>query len=146
MLLFAATGLTLNHASQIEAHPVVVDRQAQLPGAMLARKVGRGTMSATFARLFGAEPTTLATEKVLAALPTFWARYHDWCKAQVLVQTGGANVTLHGYPASQEVCTMVAAELERIVELTGASAVGCAQTQCVMAGAAACEYRLTWTR
>ncbi len=36
MLLFAATGLTLNHASQIEAHPVVVDRKAQLPAALLA--------------------------------------------------------------------------------------------------------------
>jgi hypothetical protein len=36
MLLFAATGLTLNHAAQIEAHPVVVDRQATLPPALLA--------------------------------------------------------------------------------------------------------------
>jgi hypothetical protein len=36
MLLFAATGLTLNHAAQIEAHPVVVDRQAQLPAPLLA--------------------------------------------------------------------------------------------------------------
>ena len=36
MLLFAATGLTLNHASQIEAHPVVVDRQASVPAALLA--------------------------------------------------------------------------------------------------------------
>jgi hypothetical protein len=36
MLLFAATGLTLNHASRIEAHPVVVDRKAQLPAALLA--------------------------------------------------------------------------------------------------------------
>ncbi len=36
MLLFAATGLTLNHAAQIEAHPVVVDRQARLPAALLA--------------------------------------------------------------------------------------------------------------
>ena len=36
MLLFAATGLTLNHAAQIEAHPVVVDRKAVLPSALLA--------------------------------------------------------------------------------------------------------------
>lgn len=36
MLLFAATGLTLNHAARIEAHPVVVDRKAQLPDALLA--------------------------------------------------------------------------------------------------------------
>jgi hypothetical protein len=36
MLLFAATGLTLNHAASIEAHPVVVDRKATLPAALLA--------------------------------------------------------------------------------------------------------------
>ena len=34
MLLFAATGLTLNHATQIEAHPVVTDRKATLPQAL----------------------------------------------------------------------------------------------------------------
>src|ERR1700712_1328590 len=36
MLLFAVTGLTLNHATQIEAHPRVVDRKAQVPAALLA--------------------------------------------------------------------------------------------------------------
>ena len=36
MLLFAATGLTLNHAAQIEAHPSVVDRKATLPADLLA--------------------------------------------------------------------------------------------------------------
>ncbi len=35
MLLFAATGLTLNHAARIEAHPRVVDRKATLPGHLL---------------------------------------------------------------------------------------------------------------
>jgi hypothetical protein len=35
MLLFAATGLTLNHASQIEAHPSVVDRKATVPAKLL---------------------------------------------------------------------------------------------------------------
>jgi hypothetical protein len=41
MLLFAATGLTLNHASQIEAHPVVTDRQATLPAPLLAAHAPR---------------------------------------------------------------------------------------------------------
>jgi hypothetical protein len=36
MLLFAATGLTLNHAARIEAHPLVVGRQARLPAPLLA--------------------------------------------------------------------------------------------------------------
>ena len=37
LLLFAATGFTLNHASQIEATPVVVARKASLPSALRAR-------------------------------------------------------------------------------------------------------------
>ncbi len=36
MLLFAATGITLNHASSIESTPTVVNRQAQLPQTLLA--------------------------------------------------------------------------------------------------------------
>lgn len=36
MLLFAVTGITLNHAAQIEAKPVVVERQAKLPKALQA--------------------------------------------------------------------------------------------------------------
>lgn len=34
MLLFAVTGITLNHAAQIEAKPVVIERQAVLPAAL----------------------------------------------------------------------------------------------------------------
>jgi hypothetical protein len=119
---------------------------ANLPNATVARMVGRGTMSATFARLFGADPTTLAAETVLAALPSFWGRYHDWGESGVVVHHGSADVVLHGYPGSSEVCVVVAAELERLVELTGATAVGCAHTACMVTGAPACEYRLSWTR
>jgi hypothetical protein len=36
MLAFAATGLTLNHAAQIEARPQVMHRNATLPAALLA--------------------------------------------------------------------------------------------------------------
>jgi len=37
MVLFALTGLTLNHAGQIEARPVVVGKDATLPPAIVAR-------------------------------------------------------------------------------------------------------------
>ena len=40
MLLFAATGLTLNHAARIEAKPEVTHRQFKLPAPMLARLQG----------------------------------------------------------------------------------------------------------
>jgi hypothetical protein len=35
MLLFAVTGITLNHAAQIEARPAVTERKAILPAALL---------------------------------------------------------------------------------------------------------------
>ncbi len=116
-----------------------------VPSQLVPRKIGRGTMSATFARLFGADPTEVPSETVLAALPTFWARYHDWGDVDVDVHPGMADVLLRGYSGSSDVCALVGAELERIVELTGAGAVGAAHTSCVCNGASHCGYRLTWT-
>jgi hypothetical protein len=37
MILFAITGVTLNHAAQIKAEPVVVEQTATLPAPLLAR-------------------------------------------------------------------------------------------------------------
>jgi serine/threonine-protein kinase len=118
--------------------------RAAVPSQLVPRKVGRGTVSATFARLFGAEPRSLPAETVMAALPAFWARYHDWGDAEVAVRPGAADVTLRGYPGSPDVCALVAAELERVVELTGAQAVAATHTACACEGAARCEYRVIW--
>jgi hypothetical protein len=124
----------------------VLERANQLlDGQLVPRKVGRGTMSATFARLFGADPSSLAAETVLAALPTFWDRYHVWGEIEVVVHPGSSDVFLGGYSGSPDICAIVAAELERIVELTGAGAVGAAHTACVHLGEPQCEFRLSWT-
>jgi hypothetical protein len=113
---------------------------------LVPHKVGRGTMSATFARLFGADPTSLSPETVLAALPTFWDRYHDWTTVEVAVKPGSATVVLNGFPGSPDICLLVASELERIVELTGADSVASEHPRCRMAGHSTCEFALTWQR
>ncbi len=115
-----------------------------IPNGLVARKVGRGTMSATFARMFGADPTTLPAETVLAALPTFWERYHDWGNVDVVVHPGAADITMSGYSGSVDVCALVGAELERVVELTGANAVGATHVQCRCTGGTSCEFRISW--
>jgi diguanylate cyclase (GGDEF)-like protein len=120
--------------------------RTHVPSQLVPRKVGRGTMSATFARLYGADPTTLPAEAVLTALPAFWSRYHDWGDVEVSVSAGAADVVLHGYAGSVDVCALVAAELERVVELTGAARTDVAHTACAIVGARRCEYRLTWSR
>ena len=119
--------------------------RTHVPNQLVPRKVGRGTMSATFARLFGADPASLSAEAVLSALPAFWARYHDWGDIEISVGPSSADLVLYGYAGSRDVCALVAAELERIIELTGASAVGVTHPACAFTGARRCEYRLTWT-
>jgi diguanylate cyclase (GGDEF)-like protein len=119
--------------------------QQVMPNGLVPRKVARGTMSATFARLFGADPSSLPAETVLAALPTFWTRYHDWGDVEVVVETGAADVTLRGYSGSTDVCVLVGAQLERIVELTGGKAASALHERCRCTGDDACHYRLSWT-
>jgi len=119
--------------------------RARVPSQLVAHKVGRGTMSATFAHLFGADPSTLSPEVVLGALPTFWDRYHLWGASHVALDHGAANVVLDGHAGSTEVCALVTAELERIVELTGATGVTATHTTCVFHGDARCAYTLRWS-
>ncbi len=117
----------------------------RMPTQVVPRKVGRGTLSATFTHLFGADPTTLSAETVLAALPSFFDRYHTWGAVELEVHPGSAHISITGNSGSTDVCALVGAELERIVELTGANAVGAAHTSCAHAGGERCEFRLSWT-
>jgi hypothetical protein len=117
----------------------------RVPSQLVSRKVGRGTMSATFPRLFGADPSSLPAETVLTALPTCWNRFHDWGDIVVDVEPNTATVVLGGYSGSVEVCTLVEAELERIIELTGAHEVNAVHTLCACTGDDHCEFRLAWT-
>ena len=117
----------------------------KVPHQQVPQKVGRGTISATFARFFGADPTTLSAETVISALPTFWDRYHSWSQPTVLVETGAATVFIEGHPGSVDICNVVGAELERIVELTGAKPNAVQHPGCAVLGAGRCEFRLSWS-
>lgn len=79
MLLFAATGITLNHASSIEATPTVVNRQAQLPPELLAALDLDAAASArgndVNAKAPPAAPASRHTQDHKAALPT---PLRDW--------------------------------------------------------------------
>jgi hypothetical protein len=138
---------TLAPLSWVELSDLIaaIDRaRILIPSQLVSRKVGRGTMSATFARLFGADPTTLLPETVMSALPTFWDRYHAWGGISVHVEQGLADVVLAGFSGSVDICSLVGAELERIVELTGATAVAATHVSCACTGDVRCEYRLSW--
>jgi len=92
MLLFAATGLTLNHAGAIPATPKVVDRAAQLPPALqtvlaqgpqdgdapLPREV-RDWLATAMAVEAGGRPAEWSEDEVYLALPRpggdAWVRF-----------------------------------------------------------------------
>ncbi|WP_260600345.1 PepSY-associated TM helix domain-containing protein [Sphingomonas endolithica] len=81
MLLFAITGITLNHAASISATPVVVDKDAVLPAPLLAtlpKAPAAGAplpapVAAAVARTVGVDPSRNAGEwsdsEVYVALP-----------------------------------------------------------------------------
>jgi hypothetical protein len=115
-----------------------------LPAQDLARRVGRSTIAATFTQLFGADPASLPIPLVLSAAPTFWPRYHDWGPVSIEAGEAQADLTITGYPGSANVCTVVAGQLVRIVELAGGGDVTVDPVTCAMEGAPACRYSLTW--
>lgn len=83
MILFAVTGITLNHAAQIPAEPVTVEQAATLPQPLLERlwafpeettdpapeAVARWASQALRVEIAG-KPTETTPEEVYVALPT----------------------------------------------------------------------------
>jgi len=81
LLLFAVTGITLNHAAQIPAEPVTVEQTGALPAPLLARLAAFPTettdpvpdavarwASETFNVQIAGRPTETTTEEVYVAL------------------------------------------------------------------------------
>ena len=62
------------------------------------------------------------------------------------MNAGHAIVMLSGSSGSTDVCELVAAELERVVELTGTEDVTATHDTCRHKGGRSCEYQLRWTR
>ena len=81
MLLFAMTGITLNHASRIEAKPQVTNHTAQLPAPLLATLVdgpdGNAPLPAAaadwlgkeFSISVGARPAEWSEEEIYLSMP-----------------------------------------------------------------------------
>lgn len=82
MLLFAATGITLNHASKIESIPLVVNRTAQLPVALVSGLGDRSEGNAplpkptadwlgeSFGVSIGAREAEWSEEEIYLSMPT----------------------------------------------------------------------------
>jgi diguanylate cyclase (GGDEF)-like protein len=139
--LAAALGPALSPLAWEPAELLVdmLERCTGGPPEDLARVIGRGTVTATFTRFFGANPTSLPVETVLRAAPAFWGRYHDWCRLTVgSASAGQAELMLDVRPMSPLLTALVSAELGRVTELAGGDRV------VVTPSRADTYYRVTW--
>ncbi|WP_394778988.1 PepSY-associated TM helix domain-containing protein [Undibacterium sp.] len=75
MLLFAATGITLNHSAQIEAHPQVTKKTAQVPQPQLSQLAAQLAM----------QPKAAHSAKGGLPLPV---PVRDWLSKQLSVSVG----------------------------------------------------------
>lgn len=81
MLLFAVTGLTLNHAAKIEAKPQVQNQQLELPAALLGQlgdredgnapipRPARQWLDAQLGIAIGGRPAEWSAEEIYLSLP-----------------------------------------------------------------------------
>src|SRR3546814_20149935 len=94
MLLFAVTGITLNHAADIEASPTVTEREARLPPPLLKALPGGGAEKAPLPEPVGA---WLGQELSVSAA----GREADWPDADIylgLPRPGGHGLHSHAPP------------------------------------------------
>ncbi|WP_295765275.1 PepSY-associated TM helix domain-containing protein [Undibacterium sp.] len=83
MLMFALSGITLNHSAQIEAHPVLTHKEAQLPASLLKLLQARQAQVADAAGTpASATSATSAATAESAALPSAVA---NWLEATLAV-------------------------------------------------------------
>ena len=125
---------------------------AYMPPEDLARMIGRATIHATFARMFGANPASLPVETVVKAAPAFWGRYHTWSKltlalsaarhTELLLNYGGSRSG--GVAAIPALCAMVSSQLARVAELAGGKEPVAAHEICKARGHAECRFVVTW--
>ena len=108
----------------------------------LARILGRAVMTVTFARFFGAEPSSLKPFALLKASESCWSRYHTWGRLEVsAVDDTSCIVVVHDSPGNPIVCSLVAGSLARIAELSGAKGVEVEERKC---DGGECQFHLRW--
>jgi serine/threonine protein kinase len=111
----------------------------------LASAIGRATMTATFARFYGADPKSLSAARVLRAAGAYWPRYHSWGKLSV--EQGGPDfcaLSLQPSPGDPLLCALVLGGFGRIAELTGARNIHAAHPECARGQPGQCRYVLEW--
>jgi hypothetical protein len=131
----------------------LVELLGQVPATVrdpyrVARELGRASMTAAFARFYGADPATLAArtpQAIFGDANRFWPWFHSWGRFDVWSEATQAVVTVTGTPRAALLCCHVEGMLERIGELAGGIGVRARQTACECQGDPACTFEIAWS-
>jgi hypothetical protein len=110
----------------------------------VARELGRATMTSTFTRFYGSDPSSSSPDEVLGAAAAFWSEYHRWGEVRVERSAGAVRVHVSAAPEDELLPHMVEGSLERIAELAGASKAQAKQLPAAAGGEWCFEVR--WSR
>jgi hypothetical protein len=114
-----------------------------------SRAIGRATITATFARFFGADPRTLSPARLLRAAEAYWPRYHSWGRVTASQDDAAScALVLEDSPRARLLCAVVEGSFARIAELADARDVQTAHPECAAdhpgERAAVCRFTVRW--
>jgi serine/threonine-protein kinase len=107
----------------------------------LARRHGRAVIRSSFQRFFPASTSTLAPERVLAAMPAVWSKYQSWGRVTTNVTGQAATLNLEGVPRR---CALLPAWLEGLVAQTVVLCGGDEVSAVATEGGAAIAVEVGW--
>jgi serine/threonine-protein kinase len=121
----------------------LLDRTCALADAPedLARRHGRAVIRSSFQRFFPASTSTLAPERVLAAMPAVWSKYQSWGRLTTSVAGERATVNLDGVVRR---CVLLPAWIEGLVAQTVVLCGGDAVTAAATESGAAIAVEVGW--
>ena len=137
--------LEASHWRPLELYLELMRRVSeQIEPRHVARLIGRSTISATFARFFGADPASMPPAGLLHAATSYWTKYHSWSRVRVEDRPGGVSVVIIGSPGEESMCSLVGGMLQRIAELAGAEDVVVEHVHCAPRGDEDDRFEVSW--
>ena len=118
-----------------------------LPGDDPFYFMGRHTASEHLAGIYRGHLRPGDLERTLRSAPALWRNYHDTGDMTVSIdEPGRATLELSQFTSTTaEFCRLLRGYFSALAEQAGAKDVAVAKVECILGGARACRWTMTWT-
>ena len=116
------------------------------PVEVFGRRMGQQAASDAVRGIYRFLALVLTPASILSKASTMWSTLNNRGEMRV-EQPGGesALIRLSTVPSEPASCARISGWIERLAQLTGVKDVKVDHSQCVVRGAQACEWKVTWT-